>query len=85
MENKLPRNIVFRRKKGFGVPLASWLKNELKDFCNEILDENDINKAGLFNFEYIKILKEEHFSGKEDNGKLLWTLLMFQLWYKKWM
>lgn len=85
MKGKLPKNIIYRPKKGFGIPLAGWLKNELKDFCNEVLNEEDIEDGGLFNYEYIKTLKEEHFSGKEDNRKPLWTLLVFQLWYKKWM
>lgn len=85
MEGKLPKNIIYRTKKGFGIPLAGWLKNELKDFCNEILNEKTIKEGNLFNFEYIRTLKEEHFSGKEDNAKLLWTLLVFQLWYKRWM
>lgn len=85
MEGKLPRNIVYRSKQGFSLPLAGWLKNELKDFCNEILDEREIKETGLFDFGYIKKLKEDHFAGKEDNRKLLWTLLVFQLWYKKWM
>lgn len=85
MEGKLPKNIVNRPKKGFGIPLTGWLKNELKGFCNEVLNERDIKAAGLFDFDYIKKLKEEHFSGREDNRKLLWVLLMFQVWYKRWM
>ena len=85
MKGKLPKNIIYRRKEGFGIPLSGWLKNELKDFCNEVLNEKDIKEGRLFDFEYIRVLKEEHFRGKEDNRKLLWTLLVFQLWYKKWM
>lgn len=85
MKGKLPQNIIDRPKKGFGIPLTSWLKNELKDFCNEALNESDIKEGGLFDFDYIKVLKEGHFSGREDNRKQLWTLMMFQVWYKKWM
>lgn len=85
MEDRLPKNIVYRKKQGFSIPLAAWLKNELKDFCNEVLNERAINEGGLFEYEYVKTLKEEHFQGKEDHRKLLWTLLIFQLWYKRWM
>ncbi len=85
MEDKLPKNIVNRPKKGFGIPLTGWLRSDLKDFCNEVLSEKTIKEGGLFEYEYIRVLKEDHFSGKEDNRKPLWTLLMFQLWYKKWM
>lgn len=83
MENKLPRAIVFRRKKGFGMPVARWLRGELRNFCNEVLSEDSIKKAGLFNFDYIARLKKEHFSGKKDNRKQLWTLLVLQTWLRK--
>jgi asparagine synthase (glutamine-hydrolysing) len=85
MEGKLPSNIIHRPKKGFGIPLSGWLKNELKNFCNQALSREVIEAGGLFEFEYIEKLKEDHFAGREDNRKMLWTLLMFQLWYKKWM
>ena len=84
MADKLPKEMVFRAKKGFGVPMARWLKNELKDFCNDILSESDINNDGFFNYAYIDKLKKDHFSSKVDNHKLLWTLISFQLWKKKW-
>lgn len=83
MEDKLPRDIVFRRKKGFGMPVARWLKGELRNFCSEILSEDAIKRAGLFNFDYIDRLKNEHFSGKKDNRKKLWTLLVLQTWLGK--
>lgn len=85
MGGKLPDNIINRPKKGFGIPLTGWLRNELKDFCSEVLSEKAILEGGFFDFDYVKKLKEDHFSGREDNRKLLWTLIIFQLWYKKWM
>lgn len=85
MVNKLPREIVYRPKKGFGVPLARWLKNELKDACNELLSEDNIKKSGCFNYAYINKLKQDHFSGKKDNRKQLWTLMVWQMWYDKWL
>lgn len=85
MRDKLPMDIIHRRKQGFSIPLANWLKRELKDFCDETLNERAIKEAGLFNFDYIQKLKEEHFMGQEDHRKLLWTLLVFQLWYNRWL
>lgn len=85
MADKLPKEIVFRPKKGFGVPMASWLKNELRGLCNEMLSEQRIKGAGFFNFSYINQLKKEHFSGHKDNRKLLWTLLIFEIWREKWL
>jgi len=85
MEEKLPKNIVYRKKKGFGMPLAGWLKNELKEFCEETLSENKIKSQNLFNYEYVEKLKREHFSGKRDNRKKIWTLMVFSLWHEKYM
>ena len=85
MEDKLPKNIVYRSKKGFGIPLGKWLREDLKDFCNTVLSKKNNDKIGLFNFEYIDKLKNEHFSGQKDNRKLLWNLIVLFLWHEKWM
>lgn len=82
MEDKLPKSIVYRKKKGFGVPLSSWLKKELKGFCNDLLSEEKIKNQGLFNYEYTTKLKQEHFAGRKDNRKKLWTLMAFMIWYE---
>lgn len=84
MEDKLPKGIVYRRKKGFGIPLGRWLKEDLKEFCNTVLSKKNNDKIGLFSFEYIDKLKNEHFFGQKDNRKLLWNLIVFFLWYEKW-
>lgn len=82
MADKLPREIVFRPKKGFGVPIAHWLKNELKDLCENLLSEKRIKNESLFQYKYIAKLKTDHFAGKKDNRKLLWTLMIWQMWQK---
>lgn len=85
MAGVLPGQIVRRKKKGFGVPVAFWIKNELKDVVFELLSEEKIKKQGLFNHNYISSLLNQHFSNKKDNRKEIWTLLMFELWYKEYM
>ncbi|OGZ32970.1 MAG: asparagine synthase (glutamine-hydrolyzing), partial [Candidatus Portnoybacteria bacterium RBG_13_40_8] len=80
MKNKLPQNIVYRPKKGFGLPIAKWLKNDLKVFVLDSFSESKIKREGIFNFNYIKNLLQEHFSGQKDNRKVLWTLLIFEIW-----
>lgn len=85
MEGKLPKSIIYRSKKGFGIPLGKWLREDLKDFCNSVLSKENNQKIGLFNYKYIDKLKSEHFSGQKDNRKLLWNLIVFFLWYEKWM
>jgi len=81
MRNKLPKNIIFRPKKGFGMPIAQWIRRDLKDLVLDILSESSVKQQGIFNYQYISNLLTEHFSGKKDNRKLLWTLMIFQIWY----
>jgi asparagine synthase (glutamine-hydrolysing) len=85
MEDKLPSDVVWRKKHGFGIPVAQWLRDDLRDWCNEVLSERIINKTGLWQYETVRRIKEEHFSNQKDNRKLLWNLIMFQVWYDRWM
>src|SRR3990167_484463 len=84
MKNKLPENIINRPKKGFGLPIAKWLTNELKDFAFDLLSEKKIKEQGIFNYSEIKKLLDEHVNKKADHRKKIWTLLMFQEWYRRW-
>ncbi len=82
-QQMIPKRIIHRYKKGFGVPVSLWIGRELKNFVLEILSEENINRQGLFHYPYIKRLLEEHFNRQVDNHKKIWTLLMFELWRKK--
>jgi len=84
MQKRIPRDIVYRRKKGFGIPVAKWIRKELKDFTLDLFNHVKINQEGIFNHSFINQLLREHFSGKKDNRKLLWTLMAFEMWYEKW-
>jgi len=81
----LPRKLVYRKKRGFGVPLAKWLNGELKEFMLEHLSETKIRNQGIFYYPYIKKLIDEQLSKIKDNREPLWTLLVFQTWYEKYM
>ncbi|MFA4818127.1 MAG: asparagine synthase (glutamine-hydrolyzing) [Parcubacteria group bacterium] len=85
MEDKLPKEIVQRKKKGFGVPLAEWLADDLEPLITELFSEKKINEQGLFNYQYINKLLDDHFSRRTDNRKLIWTLAVFQMWQEKWL
>ena len=84
MSDKLPREIVFRRKKGFGIPLAEWINDDLKPLVLELLSERAIKEQGLFNYEYVHELLGDHFARRADNRKPIWTLMAFQLWWNRW-
>ena len=84
MRNKLPDNIIFRPKKGFGIPLSHWLRHDLKQMSDELLNENALNKHGLFDPKFVQQLKIEHEQKKNNHRKLLWTLICFQLFYRNY-
>lgn len=84
MDGKLPHNIIYRKKKGFGIPLAEWLSGELKPMVLEMLGEKRLEEQGLFDPEYVTGLLDDHFSKHSDNRKPIWTLLVFQMWYGRW-
>lgn len=82
MRNKLPNDIIDRPKKGFGIPLSLWIRNELKELCEYLLSKDKIESQGIFNYEYIHQLKSEHYSMKKNHRKELWNLMVFQTWYE---
>jgi len=80
----LPKSIIHRSKKGFGIPLAKWFKADLKPFLLEIFEPGKIQKEGFFEPTAVSKLLNDHFEGKKDNRKPIYTLLNFELWYKKY-
>ncbi|MBT4516378.1 MAG: asparagine synthase (glutamine-hydrolyzing) [Candidatus Komeilibacteria bacterium] len=84
MEGKLPDNIIYRKKKGFGMPMAEWLSGDLKPLALKLLSKERVERAGLFNYKYIEILLNDHFERRRDNRKLIWTLMVFEMWREKW-
>jgi asparagine synthase (glutamine-hydrolysing) len=80
MKDLLPHDILHRPKKGFGIPIAEWLKGRLNPLMHEMLDSKRLREQGLFDPDYVQKLIDEHDSGKASHHKYLWTLLVFQLW-----
>lgn len=85
MKDKLPREIVARKKKGFGIPIGNWLRGELKEYCEDILSESRMQKIGLFQASYVNRIKQEHFEGRRDHRKKLWTLIAFSVWHARYI
>jgi asparagine synthase (glutamine-hydrolysing) len=85
IEDFLPPFVTRRGKKGFGVPVAEWLKGKLRPLARDLLSPDRVRKAGVFNPEYVKKLQDEHERGVANHRKLLWTLLMFELWHESFI
>ncbi len=85
MKGKLSDEIIKRPKKGFNMPVAYWLSKDLKEMMLDVLSESFINRQDFFAFSYIQQLTRDHFERRRDNRKLLWTLFMFQMWYRTYI
>ena len=77
----LPKNILQRPKKGFGIPIADWLKNRLNPLMHDLLAPEKLKKQGLFNTDFVQKIIKEHETNYASHHKQLWTLLVFQLWF----
>ena len=85
VHDMLPPFVTRRGKKGFGVPVAEWLKVKLRPLARDLLSPERVRRAGVFNPEYIARLQDEHERGVANHRKLLWTLLMFELWHESFV
>jgi asparagine synthase (glutamine-hydrolysing) len=82
MKNWLPSEVINRPKKGFGVPIAKWVKGPLRELFGDLLSPDRIKQQGFLNAEYVTQLLQDHLAEKRDNRKQLWTLLVWQLWVR---
>jgi asparagine synthase (glutamine-hydrolysing) len=85
VEPLLPKNILHRSKKGFGIPIAEWLKGRLNPLMHELLDPKRLKNQGLFDEKFVQKIIKEHETNIASHHKQLWTLLVFQLWYDNFL
>jgi asparagine synthase (glutamine-hydrolysing) len=81
----LPDEILYRKKMGFSVPLADWLRSELKSIVESTIFTANDGIRSYFNMSSIKQLWKHHLSGKVDHSTIIWSLLIFQLWWNRYM
>ena len=80
MRGYLPDDILDRRKQGFGVPVARWMKTDLLPMLKETLHPDKIRREGIFDPKEVTRILDEHVEGRRDHRKQLWTLLVFEQW-----
>ena len=81
----VPPEVLYRKKMGFGVPLTHWFRGELKDFLREHLLSEKFAKRGIIKSEVVTKLVDEHTNGERDHVWQLWTLLMLELWFQRFI
>lgn len=82
MDGIVPREIVYRKKHGFGVPVGRWFRADLSGYVREVLLGPRAQGRGYFTERVVKQLLDEHQSGRRDHAHRLWTLLTFELWHQ---
>jgi asparagine synthase (glutamine-hydrolysing) len=82
MEPLLPREVIYRPKTGFGVPLRKWLKHDLRDYVEELLSEKTLKDRGLFNPKAVQELVALDRNGKIDAAYPIFSLICIELWMR---
>ncbi|MEV7361089.1 asparagine synthase (glutamine-hydrolyzing) [Streptomyces sp. NPDC059687] len=80
----LPHDVLHRPKQGFGVPLAHWLRTDLKDLAWDVLTDRTAMDRGFFRPQAVRTLLEEHAAG-ENHTRELWALMQFELWHRRFV
>lgn len=81
----IPKNLMDRPKMGFAIPIEKWLANELKEKLKYYLSKDKLVKQGVFNPDLVTEIVRKFMGGKREFAVKVWYLLMFQMWYEKWM
>jgi asparagine synthase (glutamine-hydrolysing) len=81
----VPPEVIYRRKMGFGVPIGSWFRGEMKDFVRDVLLSEKSLKRGIAKRETIERYVSEHINGERDHAHQIWTLLMLELWFQRFI
>src|SRR6478752_7229650 len=79
----VPSELLGRRKRGFSIPAAAWLRGDLEPFARETLSAETLRRQGFFRPETVTRLIDDHVAGREDLSRQLWGLLAFTLWHER--
>lgn len=85
IKDLVPKENIYRRKMGFGVPVGEWFRNELKGFLRDTLLSERSFQRGYFDPQVVKDMVNSHISRKREHSLQLWSLLMLELWHRRFM
>jgi len=81
-ERYLPHQLVYRRKQGFGFPLAFWLRGRLRPLLKRAIEESRLAEAAVFRTDEMMRLAQEHWSGANDHNYRLWMLFNLEMFWR---
>jgi asparagine synthase (glutamine-hydrolysing) len=82
-EKYIDKNILSRKKMGFGVPIAEWIRKELKDYVRDIVLSEKLKNRNIFNIEYLNRLLDEHCKKNINHSDKIWAVMCLELWFLK--
>jgi asparagine synthase (glutamine-hydrolysing) len=85
LEEVLPHDLLYSRKRGFGAPIREWFRNGLGDLFDSHLINSSMRRRDFFDYGFIARLLDEHRRGAHDWSFHLWALLNLSLWYERWI
>ena len=85
MEPYLPKDVIYRPKTGFGAPLRSWMKNDLRELWGDLLSVDSLNNRGLFSASAVQQLIMDNDNGKIDASYTLLSLLCIEIWCRAYI
>jgi len=80
----VPQSLIDRPKAGFGIPLAAWLRGELREWAENLLSPASLNRSGMFDVQRVRQAWQLHQSGAANRHHQLWCVLMYQAWHEHW-
>ncbi len=83
-EKWLPHDVIYRRKRGLSVPIASWINHGLRSEVDRLLAPQRLRDQGIVNEPYVSRLLAEHRSGRANHAKALWAVIMLEYWIENW-
>lgn len=82
-KNLFPKGYDKLPKSGFGVPIDEWFRQEMREELLELTSEQRIKHQGIFDYDYVKSVVNEHLIGKVNRKAEIWSIFVFQKWYEK--
>lgn len=82
-EKWIPKDVIYRRKRGLSVPVANWINGGLRSEVDRLLAPERLRAHGLDDV-YVRRLLDDHRSGRANNAKALWAVVMLEAWFERW-